>query len=102
MTIYKQATIIYDQGKNEVKKPSFTLYPYGGLIIDYVPGSGEEQKDELLRRHQMYRYNQIPAVLLGPKDLVEPSWEKLLYGKIEQTYQQTFDRMRYMGAPVEK
>lgn len=26
-------------------------------------------KDKLLRREQVYRYNQIPAVLLSPKDI---------------------------------
>lgn len=99
---YKQATIIYDQGKNEVWKPSFTVYPYGGLVIDYVPRSGEEQKDELLRREQSYRYNQIPAVLLGPKDLTEPSWQDMLYKSIEQAYQQEFDPIRYTPVPAEK
>jgi hypothetical protein len=88
---YRQATIIYDQGQNEIRKPSFTLYPYGGLVIDYVPGSGEEQKDELLRKERVYRYNQIPAVLLGPKNLTEPNWREMLYGKIEKTYRQEFD-----------
>ena len=28
---YEQATIIYDQGKNEIWKPAFTLYPMGAL-----------------------------------------------------------------------
>jgi len=81
---YRQATIIYDQGKNDIWKPSFTVYPYGGLVIDYVPGSEQGQNDELLRKEQIYRYNQIPVVLLGPKDLAEPNWEELLYEKIKQ------------------
>jgi len=50
----------------------------------------------------LYRYNQIRAVLLGPKDLTEPNWQELLYGKIEQTYQQAFDPIRYTPAPIEK
>jgi len=98
---YRQATIIYDQGKNEIWKPTFTVFPYGGLVIDYVPGL-EQDKDELLRKEKIYRYNQIPAVLLGSKDLTEPNWEELLYGKIEKTYKQAFDPMRYMQAPAEK
>ncbi|MFC1636528.1 hypothetical protein ACFL5Z_16985 [Planctomycetota bacterium] len=99
---YRQATIIYDQGKNEVWKPSFTVYPYGGLVIDYIVGSEQGQKDELLRKEQVYRYNQIPAVLLGPKDLAEPNWQEMLYGKIERAYRQAFDPMRYTDASVEK
>jgi len=94
---YRQATIIYDQGKNEVWKPSFTVYPYGGLVIDYVPDSEQGQNDELLLKEQVYRYNQIPAVLLGPKDLTEPNWEELLYGKIEQTYRQPAEEMKYLA-----
>jgi hypothetical protein len=99
---YRQATIIYDQGKNDIWKPSFTVYPYGGLVIDYVPGSEQGQKDELQRREQVYRYNQIPAVLLGPKDLAEPNWEELLYGKIEKTYKHAFDPKQYVTESVEK
>ena len=80
---YRQATIIYDQGRNEIWKPSFTVYPYGGLVIDYIAASEQGQNDELLRKEQIYRYNQIPAVLLGPKDLAEPNWEELLYERIK-------------------
>ena len=99
---YKQATIIYDQGQNEVWKPSFTVYPYGGLVIDYVPGAEQGQKDELQRREQIYQYNQIPTVLLGPKDLTESNWQDVLYKRIQQAYQQEFDPVRYTPEPVEK
>lgn len=95
---YKQATIIYDQGKNKIWKPTFTIFPYGGLVIDYIPDKDQSQKDELLQKEQIYRYNQIPAVLLGPKDMTEPNWEEFLYEKIEQAYQRTFDPMRYTPA----
>ncbi len=99
---YRQATIIYDQGQNEVWKPSFTVYPYGGLVIDYVPGSEQGQKDELLRKEQVYRYNQIPAVLLGPKDLTESNWEAVLYEKLKQIYHQPAGMMNYMPTEADK
>lgn len=99
---YRQATLIYDQGKNEIWKPSFTLYPYGGLVIDYVPGSEEGKQDELVQKEHVYRYNQIPAVLMGPKALAEPNWEQLLYRKIEQTYRREFDPVQYTPEPVAK
>ena len=94
--LYRQATVIYDQGQNEIQEPSFTLYPYGGLVIDYVPGAGEDQKDELLRREQSYRYNQIPAVLLGPKDLTEPNWQDVLYKRIKQAYGRLEEAMNHL------
>lgn len=99
---YRQATIIYNEGKNEIRKPSFTVYPYGGLVIDYVPGSGQGQNDEPLRKEQIYRYSQIPAVLLGPKDLTEPNWQEMLYGRIERESRREFGPMQYTPEPVEK
>lgn len=95
---YKQATIIYHEGTNEIWKPSFTLYSYGGAVIDYVAGSGEDPQEQVLIRDKIYRYNQIPAVVLGPKDLDRPKWDEDLYAKLEQLYRQAFDPLRYMPA----
>ena len=99
---YKQATIIYNEGKNEIWKPSFTVYSYGGLVIDYVHYSEQAVENELLRREQIYRYNQIPAVVLGPKSLTEQNWDNKLYDKIKQTFQQTFDYSQYLQVPMDK
>ena len=97
---YRQATIIYHEGRNEVWKPSFTLYSYGGAVIDYV--AGEEQQRQRLSRDRIYRYNQIPAVVLGPEDLDRPKWDEDLYAKLEQMYRQAFDPMRYAPAEVQR
>ena len=99
---YRQATIIYHEGKNEIWKPSFTVYPYGGLVVDYIPGSEQGQNDKLLRKEQVYRYNHIPAVLFGPKDLGEPNWQEMLYGRIEREYRREFDPMGYTTKAIEK
>jgi hypothetical protein len=90
---YKQATIVYHEGTNEIWKPSFTLYSYGGAVIDYV--AGENQQEQRLSRDKIYRYNQIPAAVLGPRDLDKPKWDEDLYEKLEQMYRQAFDPMRY-------
>ena len=95
---YRQATIVYNEGKNEIWKPSFTLYSYGGAVVDYVAGSGENRQEQVLSKEQIYRYNQIPAAVLGPKDLDKPNWDKDLYAKLEQMYRQAFDPMRYTPA----
>jgi len=78
---YKQAMIVYDQGRNRISRPSFTLPSCGGAVIDYVAAADEQQ---VLQREQMYRYNQIPAVVVGPKDLDKPNWDKDLYDKLEE------------------
>ena len=97
---YKQATIIYHEGKNELWKPSFTLYSYGGAVVDYV--ADENQQDQKLNRGQIYQYNQIPAAVLGPKDLEKPSWDEDLYTKLEQMYRQVFDPMRYTPVATDR
>jgi hypothetical protein len=89
---YQQPTIIYNEGTNEIWKPSFTLYSYGGAVIDYI--AGENQQEQRLSREKIYEYNQIPAAVLGPKDLAKPKWDEDLYTKLEQLYQQTLDPMR--------
>ena len=95
---YQQATIIYHEGKNEVWKPSFALYSYGGAVIDYVAGTGQDQQERRLKRDRVYRYNQIPAVVLGPQELDKPNWDEDLYAKLEQLYRQAFDPMGYAPA----
>ena len=95
---YQQATIIYHEGTNEVWKPSFTLYSYGGAVIDYVAGTGQDQREQRLSRDKIYRYNQIPAVVLGPQELDKPNWDEDLYAKLEQLYRQAFDPMGYAPA----
>ena len=95
---YQQPTIIYNEGKNEIWKPAFTLYSHGGAIVDYIPDSGEHSREPILSREKSYRYNQVPAVLLGPKDLAKQDWDKDFYGKIEHVYRQALDPMHYTQA----
>ena len=78
---YKQATIVYNKGKNEIWNPSFTLPQYGCAVIDYVDDS---RKSVLEERLNIYNYNQIPATVLGPPDLDKPNWQESLYEKIQQ------------------
>jgi len=96
---YKQPTIVYDQGQNRIAKPSFTLLSYGGAVIDYVAAAVQQH---LFQREQLYRYNQIPAVVVGPPDLDKPNWDKNLYERLKQLSHQIFDPMRYKPIPFEK
>lgn len=92
---YRQPTIIYNEGKNEVWKPSFTMYSYGGAVIDYVADKGDIPGEHLLSKDRIYRYNQVPAVLLGPKDLEKPKWEENLYKKLKQIDHKAFKTVQY-------
>ena len=93
---YKQPTIIYAQGKNEVWHPTFTLSRYGGFVIDYMAEPfGQDQRDSILKREQLYNYNQIPSVVLGPKDLNKPGWQESLYKKLGQRLPQPIEAGNY-------
>jgi len=78
---YKQATIVYNNGKNEIWKPSFTLPQYGCAVIDYI---NDSRKSILEEKLNIYNYNQIPATVLGPPDLDKPNWQESLYEKLQQ------------------
>ena len=73
------------------------MLSYGGAVIDYIATDEEQQ---VLRKEQLYRYNQIPAVVLGPPDLDKPNWDAKLYEKLERMSRQTIDPMRYTPGPV--
>ena len=93
---YKQPTIVLNQesSKNEVWYPTFTLPQYGCSIIDYIDNPAEKT---LLERIGIYRYNQIPAVVLGPKNLDEPNWQQTLYEKLQQETSRTSNLLCYMN-----
>ena len=89
---YKQATIIYDQGKNEIWYPTFSMPAYNGAVIDYIDNTDRESLDQKI---QIYRYNQIPATVLGPKDLEKPNFENDLYQKLKEKIHQFDDPLAY-------
>jgi len=96
---YRQPTIIYDQGRNQIMKPSFTLLSYGGAVIDYIPNTANDQR---IRQEQLYRYNQIPAVVLGPPDLDKPNWDENLYKRLKEISRQTFNPALYSPLPIDQ
>ena len=80
---YKQPTVIMNSQdkQNEIHKPSFTLPQYGCSIIDYL-----KDQAQIPNRIQTYQYNQIPATVLGPKDLQNPNWQHQLYAQLQQQH----------------
>jgi hypothetical protein len=89
---YKQATIIYNDSKNEIWHPTFTLPQYGCAVIDYIPDNNPQQLES---RINIYRYNQIPATVLGPKDLDKPNFQQKLYKKLQQESGHLVDLLLY-------
>jgi hypothetical protein len=94
---YKQPTIVYHEGKNEIIKPSFTMFSCGGTIIDYLQESTPEKQ---LEKTELYQYNRIPAVVLGPQDLGHRGWDQKLYNSLKSVYQERFDPMAYVSQDV--
>jgi hypothetical protein len=76
---YKQATIIYSQGRNEIWNPTFTLPQYGCSLVDYL-----QDEAAIPERINIYRYNQIPATVLSPKDLDKPNFQQELCEKLQR------------------
>ena len=84
---YKQATIIYDQGKNQIWYPTFSIPAYNGAVIDYIAiPETEDYQGQTQQRREIYEQNQIPAVLITAQDLKKPAWQEQLYKKLEQIY----------------
>jgi hypothetical protein len=78
---YRQPTVVMDPAtkQNEIWKPSFTLPQYGCSVIEYIANT--QDQDRVI---QTYRYNQIPAAVLGPAEMDNPHWQQNLYQRIEK------------------
>jgi len=85
---YKQATVIYHDGKNEIWKPTFTLPQQGCYVIDCIAQANSQNSkgDIIQKRKDIYNYNQIPATVLGPKDLNKPNFRNDLYQKLKEEF----------------
>ncbi len=81
---YRQPTVVCRDGRNETWRPAFTLPQYGGMVIDYVDKPDDEKDIEALV--QAYRYNQIPATVLGPRNLDKQDWRDDLYERIHRDF----------------
>jgi hypothetical protein len=78
------------------------LPQYHGLVIDYIAESDSNRQQEKIRhRQQIYQYNQIPSVVLGPRDLDRTNWQQELYEKLTQSTHQPFYEQSY-SIPYER
>jgi hypothetical protein len=85
---YKQATMVCDNGRRTIWRPDFTLPTYNNAVIQYCPNGegspGPGAESDLASR------NSIAALFLKGSDLVGPDWQKRLYDRLEEIYQQPF------------
>ncbi len=80
---YKQPTLVMEDGQRTIEYIDFFLPTYNGLAVDYVVN----QKSKIyLHKQEVYKSNQISAVLLSRRDLYDKNWQGRLYKKLERTY----------------
>ena len=81
--LYKQPMLVIQDGKRMLEYADFFLPTYNGLAIDYII---ESNSAVFRRKKNVYQDNQIPAVLVGKKDINKPNWQSQLYSKLQQVY----------------
>ena len=81
--VYKQPMLVVENGRKMIEYADFFLPGYNGLAIDYII---ESNSAIFRRKKNVYQDNQIPAILVGKKDLKQPNWASRLYGTLQQIY----------------
>lgn len=81
--LYKQPTLITDNGQKTIEYVDFFLPTYNGLAVDYVV---DNKSKIYLRKEQLYTQNRMQAVLVTRRDLYDKSWQSRLYRKLERLY----------------
>ena len=81
--LYKNPTLVIENGKRMIEYADFFLPTYNGLVIDYII---ESNSAIYRRKKNIYQDNQTPAVLISRKDLHRPNWQKKLHDTLQNTY----------------
>jgi hypothetical protein len=69
---YRQPTTVYDKGVNDIWRPPFTRYSYGGAVMECDAGTDQAQQDRGLSRDKIHRRNPMSVEVLGPRDPERP------------------------------
>ena len=80
--IYKQPTLVIENGKRMIEYADFFLPSYRGLAIDYII---ESNSAIYRRKKNVYQDNQIPAVLVSRKDITRPDFASKLYNALQNS-----------------
>jgi len=81
--LYKQPTLVIENGKRMIEYADFFLPTYNGLAIDYII---ESNSAIYRRKKNVYQDNQIPAVLMSRKNIQGPDWQKKLFNRLQNIY----------------
>jgi hypothetical protein len=84
--LYRSPMMILDQSIHRIWQPSFAFPQYGMSVIDYLADD-----NDISNKVAIYRYNQIPATVIGPKDLDKPNWQQELYQRLQKEVLRTPD-----------
>jgi len=81
--LYKQPTLVIENGKRCIEYADFFLPTYNGLAIDYII---ESNSAIYRRKKNVYQDNQTPAVLMSRKNMQGPDWQKKLFNRLQNIY----------------
>jgi len=81
--LYKQPTLVIENGKRCIEYADFFLPTYNGLAIDYII---ESNSAIYRRKKNVYQDNQTPAVLMSRKNMQGPDWQKKLFNRLQNIH----------------
>ena len=85
--LYKQPTLVVENGQRDIEYADFLLPTFNGLAIDYIIESNSATSH---RKKNVYQDNQIPAVQVTHKDMQSSDWQSKLYDTLENIYRSHF------------
>ncbi len=87
-SLYRQPTLIRDNGRRTIWRPDFTLPTFDNMVIEY--GADRIQPRGRDTRSDIYSQNDIAALFLDDSDLARPNWRQQLYDRLQELYSQPF------------
>ena len=94
---YRQATLVYEDGRHRIRHPDFTLPGYNGLVVEYAGHPNGDAYHQ--HRRDVYALNQIPAVFVYPADVSRPGWQGYLMDRIQHAGVRPYDASRTSYSP---
>ena len=81
--LYKQPTLVVENGQRGIEYVDFFLPTFNGLVIDYII---ESNRATCRRKKNVYQDNQMPAVQITHKDMQSSGWQRELHNTLQNIY----------------